>query len=78
MGDRELRWVEWLDSCHTEGWHDEDGFARPLVVQSVGFIHQDEETYVMLTMTRDENKRWNNSISIPKAVISKQTKLRKA
>lgn len=70
--------VEWIDACHTAGWHEENEFARPVPITSVGFIIHDEKAYIMLTMTRDENKRWNNSISIPKAVISKQTKLRKA
>ena len=69
--------VEWEDSCHTSGWYDENEFARPLTIESMGFIHKDEKNYLMLTMSRDENGRWNNSISIPKRVITKTSKLRK-
>ncbi len=70
-----LLWIEWLDSCHTEGWHDEGEFAPPLRCTSIGFLHKETDQSVMLKMTRDENERWNNSITIPKSAITKRKKI---
>lgn len=73
---KNLVWIEWLDSCHTEGWHTEGQYVdHPLHVISIGFLHMESDDAVTLIMTRDENGRWSNSITIPKSTIIKRRKV---
>lgn len=68
----QLTLIEWLDSCHTQGWYDKGLTVQPLECVSIGFLNDETDDAVTLVMTLDRNGRWSNSITIPKSSITKR------
>lgn len=63
--------VEWVDSAAVEGWQDAEDYIEPITCVTVGRIVKNENDYITIAATVDENGRWCSGMAIPRAVIKR-------
>ena len=69
MAESTVYLVEWLDSASVDAWHDADSYVTPLHVTTVGHMIREENEYIFMAATRDENGRWCSGMAIPRSAI---------
>ena len=57
-------YVEWIDSCTTSGWRDEDRSGASLI-KSVGIEVSRNERTLVLSTSRSDGGRYVDQMSIP-------------
>lgn len=68
--------IVWDDASTDHGWQhvDEDDTARNLVL-TVGFLTREDDHYIYLASTCDEQRNTNSRIKIPRGMVSTRTEV---
>ena len=72
----ELVYIEWLDSCGPDGWHDPEKakkIIKSMRIKSVGWVTDETEEVLILTgHIHIKHKHHHAAIAIPKCAITKR------
>lgn len=70
--------LEWVDTCGSDAtWDGTPEDLRPAKILSVGIIVADEEAYLTIGSSCDDNvpPKWDGLLCIPKTAITRRSEL---
>ena len=68
--------VEWIDSCRTDGWHDQQDFG-PALCRSAGYLLAKTEDKVTLALSLgDDTEHVCQTMTIPRVAVRKIRRLK--
>lgn len=71
--------IVWLDSCSHEGWHDPTGTKyKPVRCTTFGHVVHEDDKSITLAASVESKNQVCSAMTIPKVVIVKRVRLRKA
>lgn len=62
--------VEWLDANCIGEWTSPNNWVEPAKCKTIGWVHKDDETYVQIVATLAEDGDYNQSMTIPKGMVT--------
>jgi hypothetical protein len=69
--DKRLVAVEWLDAACDGGWQDEGHIPTVVQCSTVGWLWHEDEKYIAIVCTVSEDGGINQTMAIPRGMITK-------
>ena len=71
---RKVLYVEWEDSCTTNGWRELDT-SGPVTIKSIGWVIHRAKNFIVLATSESSSGRIIDQLTIPTSCITKTRRI---